>query len=92
MKFGIFGAYGEEAAVFGIVTDPDCCIGIVSSRVMVKPDGSFPEPLGLRLFVAGPDGPLGDAGRDKFRGVSVVEVLPDMADGMANGLLFGPPN
>ena len=58
-------------------------------RVMVSPDGSFPDPLGFRLLLAGPEGPLGDAGLDRLRGVSVAEVLPDIACGTAKGLL-GP--
>lgn len=79
MKDGIPGAYGDEAAVFGIVAAPDGPPGVVSSLVMVNPEGSLPEPLGFLLFVAGPDGPLGEAGRDRFRGVNVAEVLPDIA-------------
>lgn len=79
MKDGIPGAYGDEAAVFGMVAAPEGPLGVVSSLVIVNPVGSLPDPLGFRLLVAGPDGPLGEAGRDRFRGVSVADVLPDIA-------------
>lgn len=84
----MFCTYGEDAAVFGIVAAPDGCACIVSSRVMVRPVGSFPDPLGLRRFVAGPDGPLGEAGRERFLGVKVPEVVVEIPCGIAKGVLF----
>jgi len=92
MNIGIFGANGEDAAVLGIVTDPVDCVGTVSSRVIVNPDGNLPDPLGFRLLVAGPDGPLGDAGRDRFLGVKVAEVFAEKVVGIAKGVLFGIVN
>ena len=53
---------------------------------MVKPDGSLPEPLCFLLFAVGPEGPLGDAGRERFLGVKEEDVSVDAAAGMANGL------
>lgn len=52
---------------------------------MVSPEGIFPEPLCFRRF-DGPEKPVGDAGLDKFRGVSVADVLVDAAVGIAKGL------
>ena len=69
----MFDAYGEEAAVFGMV-DEVAGFGMVSSLVMVRPEGNLPDPLCFLRFVVGPDGPLGDAGRERFLGVIVEEV------------------
>ena len=82
----MFDAKGDDAAVFGMVAEPDAPCR-VSSRVIVSPDGSFPEPLCFRFLVIGPEGPLGEAGRDRFLGVSVAEVSVDIVEGIANGLL-----
>jgi hypothetical protein len=80
----MFGAYGEDAAVFGIVAEPDK-FGMVSSLVIVKPEGSFPDPLCFLFFAVGPEGPLGDAGRERFFGVIDEDVWDDIG-GMAKGL------
>ena len=59
----------------------------VSSRVIVRLEGILPEPLCFLLFVVGPLGPDGDAGLDKFRGVSVADVLVETPEGIAKGVL-----
>ena len=79
--------YGVETALFGIVADPEALF--VSKRVMVSPEGIFPDPLCFRRFVIGPDGPDGEAGLDRFLGVNVADVVLEIADGTANGLLAG---
>ena len=80
----MFGAEGDDAAVLGIV-DGGGCVCDVSRRVIVSPDGTFPEPLCFRRFVVGPAGPLGEAGRDRFRGVKLA-VWAGIAVGIANGV------
>ena len=84
----IFCANGDGTAVFGMVEEPNCGCE-VSMRVMVSPEGTLPEPLCFRLFVIGPECPLGEAGRDRLRGVRVAEVPVEGAEGTANGLLTG---
>lgn len=74
-------------ALFGTVLDAEAIP--VSKRVIVSPEGILPDPLCFRRFDVGPEGPDGDTGLDRFRGVSVAEVLFDIAVGMANGLLEG---
>jgi len=76
MKDVKFGAKGEEAVVLGIVAEPDGTCDI-SSLVIVRVDGSLPDPLCFRRFVVGPGRQLGDAGLERFRGVIVVEVVVD---------------
>lgn len=78
----VCGAYGDEAAVFGMVAEPE--VALVSNLVIVKPDGNFPDPLCFLFLAIGPEGPLGEAGRDKFLGV-IVEALDDTG-GIAKGL------
>ena len=56
-----------------MVLDP-AGFGILSSLVIVSPEGSLPDPLCFRFLAVGPDGPLGDAGRERFLGVIVEEV------------------
>ena len=75
--------------LLGIVVEEEreCCA--VSRRVIVRPEGSFPEPLCFLLFVVGPGAPLGEAGLERFRGVSVLDVCRDMEEGMANGFDAG---
>lgn len=84
MKFGV----NEDAvAVFGTVEElPGGCE--VSKRVIVNPAGILPDPLCFRRF-EGPEKPVGDAGLDKFRGVSDAEVVKETADGTAKGLCAG---
>lgn len=72
----MLGAYGDEAAVFGMVDEPDGAFW-VSSRVIVSVEGNFPDPLCFRRFVMGPDNPVGDAGLERFRVLRVVEVAVD---------------
>lgn len=73
---------GDVAALLGTVEMPaEFCE--VSSLVIVKFEGILPDPLCFLLFVVGPIGPDGEAGLDKFRGVSVAEVLDDIAEGIA---------
>jgi hypothetical protein len=79
--------YGVLTALFGTVLDPE--VLPVSKRVIVRPEGILPDPLCFRRFDIGPDGPDGDAGLERFLGVSVADVLTDMADGIANGFLEG---
>ena len=71
--------------MLGIVEDGGCACD-VSRRVIVSPEGTFPEPLCFRRFVVGPAGPLGEAGLDRFRGVK-FDVWGGMAVGIANGVL-----
>ncbi len=71
--------------MLGIV-DGGACVCDVLRRVIVRPEGTFPEPLCFRRFVVGPVGPLGEAGRDRFRGVK-LDVWAGMAVGIANGVL-----
>lgn len=66
-------AYGDDAAVLGMVVEATGACD-VSNLVIIKPDGSFPEPLCFLRLVFGPEEPLGEAGRDRFLGVSVVDV------------------
>ncbi len=47
----------------------------VSSLVIASPVGTLLGPLAFLFLVEGPDGPDGDACRDRFRGVMVAEVL-----------------
>jgi len=61
----------------------------VSSLVIVKLDGTLPDPLCLRLFVVGPAIPVGEAGLDRFLDVRVEDVLGEIAEGTANGVLIG---
>ena len=44
------------------------------------------EPLALRRLLCGPDGRDGDAGRERLRGVMVVDVAWEDSWGMAKGL------
>ena len=71
-------------AVFGAVEEPPGGWE-VSSRVIVRPEGIFPDPLCFRRL-DGPLTPVGEAGLDRFRGVSVVEVLVPECGGIANVL------
>ncbi len=47
----------------------------VSSLVIASPVGTLLGPLAFLFLVEGPDGPDGDAWRDRLRGVMVAEVL-----------------
>lgn len=84
----MLGAY-EEEFVLGIVDAP-AGICIFSRRVIVKVEGTFPEPLCFRRLVVGPEGPFGEAGLDRLRGVIVLEVSVDCVGGMTKGWLFEP--
>jgi len=48
----------------------------VSIRVIVRPAGTFPlaEPADLLFFVECPEGLVGDAGLERFRGVAEADV------------------
>ncbi len=58
--------------MLGSVVEPDR-FGIVSSLVIIRPEGSLPDPLCFLFFAVGPAGPLGEAGRDRFFGVTLEE-------------------
>jgi hypothetical protein len=75
---------GEVATLLGIVDAP-AEFGEASNLVMVRFNGILPDPLCFLLFVVGPLGPDGDAGRDRFRGVKVAEVLVEIPEGTAKG-------
>ena len=64
-----------------MVDDPGWA-GAVSSLVIVKPDGSLPEPLCFLLLVDGPIEAFGEAGRERLRGVKVAEVAEEIANGL----------
>ena len=49
---------------------------------MVRPDGSLPDPLCFLRFEEGPATALGDAGRERLRGVIVAEVPEEIANGL----------
>ena len=74
---------GENGDVAGATIDPSFWelfsgapgCGIVSRRVMANAWGSLLLlELGFLLLAAGPAGEVGDACRDRLRGVAVVEV------------------
>jgi len=49
---------------------------LVSIRVMVRPAGTLPlaEPADLRFLVECPEGLVGEAGLERFRGVTEADV------------------
>lgn len=52
---------------------------------MIRPDGIFPDPLCFRRL-EGPEKTVGEGALDKFRGVSVADVVDEAAEAIVNGL------
>lgn len=81
----LFGEKCEIGMVDGVVEALEEGWGVVSNFVIVRPAGTFADPLCLRRLLEGPWNPVGDACLDKFRGVGVAEAPLDTFCGMVKG-------
>lgn len=77
VRFGVNGdGAAEGGALVGLAGGPvPIEISPVSSLVIARPLGTLLEPLAFRFFEDGPDCAVGEAWRDKLRGVMVADVV-----------------
>ena len=72
--FGKYGDVADGGVVFGCLVCPKLReVLFVSSFVIARPFGTFPEGLAFLFLLRGPAGPEIEACRDRFRGVCDVE-------------------